>query len=364
MLNRLLRLILKEFQVTLGDKRARLMLIMPVVLQTLIFPFAATLEVRNATLAIYDQDGGQASVELIQRLSRTAAFSTILMVRDEGALRHAIDQQETLLALQFPADFSRRLSTGSPAPVQVLLDGRRSNSGQIATGYVSSVLQAYGAERGARPASILSVRNLYNPNLDFKWHVLPSLVAIITTIGCLMVTALSVAREREEGTFEQLLVSPLTPAYIMAGKAVPGVVIAVAQGCFIALAAVWGYGVPFTGSVVLLLTGMVCYGLALAGVGLFISSISENQQQAFLGVFTFMSPAVMLSGYVAPIENMPRFFQWVAVCNPLAYFIPILKGTFLKHYGFAEGWAFLWPMLAIALVTLSLALRLFRRHIA
>ena len=150
----------------------------------------------------------------------------------------------------------------------------------------------------------------------------------------------------------------------MAGKAVPGVVIAAAQGCFIAMAAAWGFGVPFTGSVPLLLTGLVCYGLALAGVGLFISSISENQQQAFLGVFTFMAPAVMLSGYVAPIENMPRFFQWVATCDPLSYFIPILKGCFLKDFGFQDAWGFLWPLLAIAVVTLSAALRLFRRHIA
>jgi ABC-2 type transport system permease protein len=261
-------------------------------------------------------------------------------------------------------DFSRRLASGQTAQVQLLLDGRRSNSGQIAAGYASQVFQDYGVERGAKPPATLNVRNLYNPNLEFKWHVLPSLVAIITTIGCLIVTALSVAREREEGTFDQLLVSPLTPAYIMAGKAVPGVFIAVVQGSFIAVAAAWGYGVPFTGSVLLLLSGMVFYGLALAGVGLFISSISENQQQAFLGVFAFMAPAVMLSGYVAPIENMPRFFQWVAVCDPLSYFIPILKGCFLKGFGFRDAWHLLWPLLAIAFVTLSAALRLFRRHIA
>ncbi len=364
MLKRLLHLIIKEFQVTLGDKRARVMLMVPVVMQTLIFPFAATLEVKNATLAIFNQDAGPASVELIQRLSRTAAFTTLVMVQNDVAMQEAIDEQKALIALHFPVDFSRNLAVGRTTPVQLLLDGRRSNSGQIAAGYASQVLQGYATERGARAASVLSVRNLYNPNLEFKWHILPSLVAVITTIGCLMVTALSVAREREEGTFDQLLVSPLTPAYIMAGKAVPGVVIAAAQGCFIAMAAAWGFGVPFTGSVPLLLTGLVCYGLALAGVGLFISSISENQQQAFLGVFTFMAPAVMLSGYVAPIENMPRFFQWVATCDPLSYFIPILKGCFLKDFGFQDAWGFLWPLLAIAVVTLSAALRLFRRHIA
>ncbi len=224
--------------------------------------------------------------------------------------------------------------------------------------------QDYAAESG-RAGPTLSVRNLYNPNLDYKWHVLPSLVAIITTIGCLMVTALSVAREREEGTFDQLLVSPLTPAYIMAGKAVPGILIALVQGGFIAVAAALGYGVPFTGSLPLLLTGMVCYGLALAGVGLFISSISVTQQQAFLGVFAFMSPAVMLSGYVAPIENMPRFFQWVAILQPPDLPHPDPQGQLPEglrvRRRLAPPLAAAWPSPSC---TLSVALRLFRRHIA
>jgi ABC-2 type transport system permease protein len=209
----------------------------------------------------------------------------------------------------------------------------------------------------------LNVRHIYNPNLNFKWHILPSLVAIITTLGCLIVTALSVAREREEGTFDQLLVSPLTPAYIMAGKAVPGVLVAVVQGSFIAIVANLIYGVPFTGSVAVLMTGMVCYGLALAGVGLFISSLCSTQQQAFLGVFSFMVPAVVLSGYIAPIENMPVVLQWIAQIDPLSYFIRILKGVFLKGFGFADAWPHLWPLLLIALCTLSAALRMFRRHI-
>jgi ABC-2 type transport system permease protein len=210
----------------------------------------------------------------------------------------------------------------------------------------------------------VQVRNLYNPNIDFKWHILPSLVAIITTIGCLIVTALSVAREREEGTFDQLLVSPLTPAYIMAGKAVPGVLVAFLQGGFIALAARFAYGVPFTGSLPLLILGMLGYGLALSGVGLFISSLSSTQQQAFLGVFCFMVPAVILSGYVTPIESMPAVLQWIAAVNPLTYFILILKGVFLKGLGFAGAWPYLWPLLLIAVVNLLLALALFRRHIS
>ncbi len=364
MLPRLLRLIRKELQVILGDKKTRMMLVAPVILQTLIFSFAATLEVRNATLAVYNQDGGAPSIELLQRRSHTPSFSRRLPVHSEQEAQSAMDDQEALVLLRIPPDFSRRLHADQTAPLQVLIDGRRSNSAQIAMSYVSQVIQDYITERGAPPSSHLVLRNLYNPHLDSKWHVLPSLVAIIITIGCLMVTALSVAREREEGTFDQLLVSPLTPAYIMAGKAVPGVLVALIQGCIIVSIAIAGFGLPFSGSLPLLLVGLTSYGLALAGVGLFISSISSTQQQAFLGVFAFMVPAVNLSGYVAPIENMPLFFQALAYMNPLTYCINIVKGVFLKSYGFMDGWPDLLPLLVISLGTLSLALYMFRRHIA
>lgn len=364
MFYRLLRLIRKELQVILGDPKTRVMLIMPVILQTLVFSFAATLEVRHATLAIYNLDGGKASMDLQQRLSHTPSFATLLPIHSEGEAREVMDAQEALVLLRIPQDFSRRLASKQPASLQVLIDGRRSNSAQIAMGYVSEVVQAFTVERGAQPTSHLILRNIYNPNLDSKWHVLPSLVALITTIGCLMVTALSVAREREEGTFDQLLVSPLTPAYIMAGKAVPGILVALFQGGIIVSVAVFGFGVPFSGSLLLLLVGLICYGLALAGVGLFISSISSTQQQAFLGVFAFMAPAVNLSGYVAPIENMPLFFRVLAYMNPLTYCINIIKGVFLKSYGFRDAAPDIWPLLLIAFGTLSLALYMFRRHIA
>ena len=348
MLTRLACLIMKELQAILGNRQGRILLIMPIILQTALFPFAATLEVKNSTLIIYNEDGGAASVELVQRLSQTAAFTKIIMAHGENEIREAIDSQNAFLALQIPPDFSRRLLNRQTAPVQIVIDGRRSNSAQIASGYASQVVNDFALEQGGRPLASISLRNLYNPNLDYKWHVLPSLVAIITTIGCLIVTALSVAREREEGTFDQLLVSPLTPVYIMVGKAVPGVLVAVAQGSFIVLVARFIYRVPFTGSTLLLFTGMTCYGLALAGIGLFISSLCETQQQAFFGVFSFMVPAVMLSGYVAPIENMPVAMQWVAHLDPLSYFIPILKGVFLKGFGFGQAWSNLWPLLAIA----------------
>ncbi|MGE6124135.1 ABC transporter permease [Aeromonas rivipollensis] len=362
MLIRLWWLIRKELQALMGNTQGRFLLIMPVLLQTALFPFAATLEVTGNTLAIYDQDGGAQSRELIERLTHMPAFTTVMPVAGETGMTDAITGQQALIGLIIPQDFSRRLARGDTAKVQLIIDGRRSNGGQVAAGYINQVIARWQSEGKGLPT--LTVRHLYNPNIEFSWHILPSLVAIITTIGCLIVTALSVAREREEGTFDQLLVSPLTAGWIMAGKAVPGILVAVGQGTIVALAARFLYQVPFGGSTTLLMAGMVCYGLALAGIGLFVSSLCSTQQQAFLGVFSFMVPAVILSGYVSPIENMPLLFQWLAAMDPLSHFILLLKGVFLKDLGWSAAWPLLWPLLAIAGVSLSLALAMFRRHIA
>ena len=362
MLIRLWWLIRKELQALMGNTQGRFLLIMPVLLQTALFPFAATLEVTGNTLAIYDQDGGAQSRELIERLTHMPAFTTVMPVAGEAGMTDAITGQQALIGLIIPQDFSRRLARSEQARLQLIIDGRRSNGGQVAAGYINQVIARWQSEGKGLPE--LTVRHLYNPNIEFSWHILPSLVAIITTIGCLIVTALSVAREREEGTFDQLLVSPLTAGWIMAGKAVPGILVAVGQGTIVALAARFLYQVPFGGSTTLLMAGMVCYGLALAGIGLFVSSLCSTQQQAFLGVFSFMVPAVILSGYVSPIENMPLLFQWLAAVDPLSHFILLLKGVFLKDLGWSAAWPLLWPLLAIAGVSLSLALAMFRRHIA
>ena len=363
----ILILIRKELQALFSTTQSIRMLIMPVILQLLIFPFAATLEVKNSTLAVYNEDGGAASIELVQRLSAAKAFPTVIMVTSEAQLKEVIDDKKALLALRFPQDFSRQMTNGQPTLIQAIIDGRRSNSAQIAFGYAQQIVQQYALEQSSQtqlqaiPAQI-NVENLYNPNLEYRWFVLPSLICIITTIGCLTVTELSLAREREEGTFEQLLVSPLTPAYIMVGKMVPGILVALMQGTVIVLAAIFVYRIPFSGSVWLLYLSLFFYGLSLAGFGLLISAMCSSQQQAFLGVFGFMAPAVMLSGFTAPIENMPPFLQVIGAINPLSHAIVAIKGIFLKGYTFQQTWPQLWPLLLIAAVTLSLAYTMFIRR--
>jgi len=364
---RIFALVIKELQMLLGDAAGRRLLIMPVVLQLLLFPAAATLEVKNNTLAIYNQDGGPETAELIERFSRAQAFERILFIHGTDELKSVIDEQRALLAIVIPEEFSRRIAHGENPRVQAILDGRRSNSGQIALGYINRILNQFQREKMAGAERLkgdpVTVRHWFNPNLKYHWFVLPSLVATITTASTLIVTSLSLSREREQGTFDQLLVSPLTPGLIMVGKAVPAMLVGAIQGTIILLAGILVYGIPFQGSLFLLYGSMFFYLLSLVGFGLFISSICTTQQQAFLGVFCFMMPAVLLSGFSAPIENMPFWMQWITWGDPLRHFIVIVKGVFLKDMGFRQvAWNVL-PLLVIASVTLTAANLSFRRRL-
>lgn len=362
---RLRALIRKELQAIVGDKMSLRLLIMPVVLQLVLFPFAATLEIKNNTLAIFDEDNGAATQEIVQRLTQTPAFTRVLLVHSEGEMNSVIDRQEALAVLRFGPNFSRSVRLGQPEPIQVVIDGRRSNSGQIAVAYVQQVLASVQAT-SAPPTSRggLVVRHWYNPNLEYFRFIVPSLVAMITTISALIVTAMSVAREREEGTLDQLLVSPLTPPFIFIGKAVPALIVAVIQASIILAAGVFAYGIPFVGSLSLLYACMVVYVAALVGIGLFISSLCTTQQQAFLGVFFFIMPAILLSGYVTPVDNMPHWLQTATWANPVRHFIQITNGVYLKGAVFSDFSANVWALGAISVVTGSCALAVFNRRLS
>ncbi|WP_279026806.1 ABC transporter permease [Gibbsiella quercinecans] len=368
MLHRLLTLIIKELQTLLRDPQTRTILIMPVLVQVLLFPFAATLEVTHATIAIYSEDNGQASIELTQRFAKAKAFSQVLLLRNPQEIQSTLDNRKALLLIRFPAQFSRDIATGNTAPLQLILDGRNSNSAQIAANYVQHIVQDYQeALIGGRQKpnnSELVVRNWYNPNLDYKWFVVPSLIAMITTIGVLIVTSLSVAREREQGTLEQLLVSPLTTWQIFIGKAVPALIVASFQASTVLLIGIFLFQIPFAGSLLLFYGTMLAYGLSLVGFGLLISALCATQQQAFIGVFVFMMPAILLSGYVSPVENMPVWLQNLTWINPIRHFTDITKQIYLKDASFGIIWRSLWPLLVITVTTGSVAYAMFRRKIA
>lgn len=366
--NRIHALVVKELQSIFGSPSSRTLLIMPVILQTLLFPNAATLEVKNASLAIYNRDTGETASELVNRFAQCDAFTEVIPIHSQEELADSIESRKAMLAVSIPEDFSRKIATGETGPVQVLLDGRRSNGAQIAMSYLQEITETFMKERAAEQGRALPsetiTRYWFNPNLDFKNFLLPNLVAIITTIGALILTALSVAREREQGTFDQLLVSPLTPEMVMIGKGVPAIVVAFVQATLILCAAVFIYHVPFRGSLFLLYFGMFFYALSLVGVGLLISSLCNTQQQAFLGAFSFMMPAMMLSGFAAPVENMPKWLQHLNWPNPVRHFVEIVKEVFLKDASAERVFTLILPLALISVVTIGCASIMFRKKTA
>jgi len=359
MFSRLKALIFKELLAILRDKRSRLLLVVPPLAQMIIFSFAATLEVKNVEIGILNNDRGQASHELAQRFHGAPTFRHITYLGGVEEIAALIDSQKAILVVHIASDFSRKVEAGVPAEVQFILDGRRSNAAQIVQGYAARIVNQFN---GTQPVELVP-RNWFNPNLSYIWHTVPSLIGILSTLSGLIVTGLSVARERELGTFDQLLVSPLKPFEILLGKTIPSFFLAWAEGLLILGVAIFVFRVPFNGSVLLLIGGLSVFLLAIVGVGLFISALAKTQQQAVLGAFVFMVPAMLMSGFATPVENMPPWLQVVAEGNPLKHFMIIIKGVFLKDMPPALVAANAWPILVIALFTLGGASWLFRSRL-
>lgn len=365
---RIAALVIKELLAILRDPRGRTVLIMPPLMQLVIFAFAATQEVRNVSLVVLDEDRGKWSFELVQRFRGSPTFEDVRYLNDLSAMRAAIDAQRAIVALHIQQNFSRDVEAGRPAQVQLILDGRQSNAAQIVLGYATSIIDRMNEDLAARESiafapAITVPRNWFNANLEYRWFTVPSLVGLLTMVIGLIVTALSVARERELGTFDQLLVSPLRPVEILVGKTVPALLIGIAEGTLIVSAAVLFFSVPFTGSLFLLYASMVVFLAAVIGVGLFISALSATQQQAILGAFAFASPAILLSGFVTPIENVPAWLQPLTQAIPLSHFLIVLRGVFLKAMPAETVFANTWPMALIAVFTLAGAAWFFRRRL-
>lgn len=361
---RIFALMEKEFHVIWRDKRARFALILPPLIQLLIFVFAITLDVSQTTIGIIDHDDGPLGFELKQRLQGSPIFQNIVPLANHQEAKNFINKQKGLLVLSIDEDFSRNVLSNKTASLQLILDGKKSNSAQIVTGYLNDILKSFLKETS--PMNTLPepiTRNWFNPNLIYRWYTVPSITGLLIMLISLVVTSMSVARERELGTFEQLLVSPLNNGEILLGKALPALLIALVEGTFIVIIGCFLYQIPFQGSILLLWLSMAIFISSIVGIGLFISSLCSTQQQAFLGTFTFMSPAVTLSGFATPIENMPQWLQYVTYAIPLRYYLFIAKGIFLKNINFWQILPSLAAMGFIATITLSLAAFLFHRRI-
>lgn len=365
---RVVALIRKELLAVLKDARTRNMLMLQPVLQLLLFGYAATLDLNNVPYAAFDRDRSTASSALLAKLDGSGAFHRIANLTEAAQMGPLIDNQRVLLVVQIAPDFQRRLSAGEDAVVQVIADGRNSNTAGTALGYVSAAVQSFNADwrgdHGLPPPSIqLSPRAWFNPNLETRWNLVPALIGTVTMMSTLMLAALSVAREREEGTFDQLLVAPYSPTEIMIGKAIPAMLIGVTQATNALLVAQLWFHIPFAGSYVTLYIGLILFLLAAVGIGLFVSSIAATMQQGMLYAFVLIMPFALLSGLATPISSMPPIIQDFTLINPLRYAIDLVHRVYLQGAGLDQLWPDLWPMAIIAAVTLTAAAWMFRNRI-
>jgi len=362
---RLKSIIVKELWAILRDPRTRITLLVPPIVQLAIFGFATTLEVKNITLGVLNHDSGAWSHEVIQRVAGSPNVARIIALQSDEQVRQAMDRQRVIAVLRFESNFSGNVTSGRGGVIGMISDGRRSNAAQIVSGYLDQIAVQVGASvapvqmRAAAPPGSI-VLNWFNRNLDYLWFTMPALIAIISAISAMSVVAQSVARERELGTYDQLMVSPLRVGEILVGKMVPPVLIGTFVTTVYVILIPLLFAVPLTGSVALLYAALVFYLLALTGVGMLVSVLSATQQQAFLGMFLVAIPLILLSGYASPVDNMPGWLQAIAHLDPATYFLRVTTGVFLKAMPARDVLDNCWPLALICVVTLSASALLFR----
>jgi len=333
------------------------------IVQLLLFAYAVNTDVRRAATYVVDHDHTAASRALVDRFTASGYFTVTGYGTRPADLASALDHGDAVIGLEIPRGFAADLAAGRPAPVQVLVDGTSSNTATVAVGYAGQILVRQPATGSRQPVD-LRARVWYNPNLESRTYNVPGVIGTIVMLMGLLLTALAIVREREIGTLEQLMVSPLSSLELMLGKTIPVVVICLVDLLLITAVALLWFDIPLRGSFALLLLASLFYILSALGLGLFISTVSATQQEAFMSMFFFFLPAIMLSGFMYPVENMPELVQHITWLNPIRHYLIVVRGIFLKGAGFDALWLQISILAVMGVVVLSLAASRFHKTTA
>ncbi len=363
MWGRVFNLVLKELRQLRRDRAAKFRLLIPTLVQLFIFGYAATFEVYNVSTAVLDLDHSQESRDLIARFAASGRFEIVLTAKNDAEIARAIDRADAVVAIVIQAGFAEDLRKGLSAPAQVIVDGTNSNTALIALSYVGQIVADYAEESGQDlsrrmhpaqpppPTVTIEPRPWYNVDYNSRWFFVPGVIATLTLIMIVNLTSFAVVREREVGTLEQIMVTPIRPFEFILGKTIPYFLVGLALTIVIAAVGTLWFQVPFRGNPLVLLLGTSLYLLGVLGIGLLISTVCKTQQQAFATNFFVINPAFILSGFSFPIASMPPFMQWLSTINPMTYYLIVIRGTFLKGVGLSV----LWPqMLALAILGVGL----------
>ncbi|MFH1189746.1 MAG: ABC transporter permease [Candidatus Omnitrophota bacterium] len=365
----------KEFLQVFRDPRMRMMIFVSPLIQIFIFGYAATMDITNVPIAVYDIDNTKESRALIHDFSYSQYFNIKHYIHEEAQVNTLIDESKVLAVLKFNAGFARDLADNNPAEVQLIVDGTDSNAASIIMNYANSIVMNYNMavlqERcrvylhgnNVFPSVDLRNRTWFNENLESRNYYLPGVIVLIVTIMSLLLSAMAIVREKEIGTMEQLIVSPLKPIELIIGKIVPFGVIAVVQVTLITLIGIGWFHVPLRGSVLLLFICTILYLLTTLGAGLFLSTICATQQEAMMSVFLFNFPATLLSGFAYPIANMPQAIQYLTYLNPQRYYLTIVRYIFLKGVGVEVLWDEMLALLVIGVIVITMSSMRFRKRL-
>ena len=332
-------LLKKEFATTLKERASRMILVAPIILYVILFGYIATFNLDYVPYALLDLSQSKASAEFARRIDASPVFERV----------------RTL------SNTARDLARGSPARVQVIIDGRNSTTAQLAAGYLSVLAQDFTAARGA--SGLITARFLYNPNNITQWFIMPGLIVMLSMLQVIVLSALSVAREREQGTFEQLLVAPFTTNELLASKAIVPILIGLFQSTLIFMIDAWWFDIPLSGSIFKIYVVLLVFIFSIVGMGLAISAYSKSMQQALLIAFALLVPMVLLAGLFTPVDNMPEWLQVLTYADPLRFALLAVRRIYLADAGWGEILRTLWPTIVVAMVMLPLARHYFEKRL-
>jgi ABC-2 type transport system permease protein len=386
----------KEFIELFRDPRMRGTVLIPPLLQLLIFGYTVNLDIENSKIAFMDQDRSPASRELVSRFQGSPRFDIVAAPKNEAEVQDLLDHSKVVAVIRINPNFERAILRGEPAPVQILVDGTNSNTGSLVSGYAGGVIAQYAAEVATqqRSAKMFSKMGLYssgggsggggagadsgngntvaaaapqpdlvsqprvwfNPELKSRNYFIPGVVVNIIMIVTFSLTAQAMVREKEIGTMEQLMVTPIRPVELILGKTLPFALVGIFDMVLVIAAAELIFRVPLRGNLLLLLLCSILFLFTTLGAGLFLSTISKTQQQAMMSSFLFTSPAFLLSGFMFPIRNMPLVIRVLTLLDPLRYFMDIVRGLFLKGAGITVLWPQMLALLMYGVTIMGLSI--------
>jgi ABC-2 type transport system permease protein len=373
MFERIRHMLIKELIQVFRDPRMRTVIFVMPTVQVLLIGYAVTTDVRHVPTAVCDLDNSTSSRDLTARFLRSGYFDAVEYIHDQRRARELIDRGRVLMVLQIDRGFADQMRAGQTAVLQVILDGTDSNTAGIVLGYVNTITTQYSqqillsryshAEGAVRPPGevALSPRAWFNENLESRNYFVPGVIVVVVSLVSLVLTSMGVVREKEIGTMEQIMVTPITATEFILGKTLPFALIGLVDVTVVAAVGTFWFEVPLRGNIALLYLAASLYLMTTLGIGLLISTVSRTQQQAMMGTFFFFFPAVLLSGFTFPIANMPIVVQWITLANPLRYFLVVLRGIFLKGIGLDVLWPQMLVLAAMGVITLGLAVRRFHK---